>query len=115
MDRNICENLTLRFRDEECDGAYSDLDLETKDSDPDYNPSSSEEMHSFGQDVNMSDIVSLSSPKLYVPFYRWKVIVRVTYLRVQVGNCQICFISLWRVSGPIPKIKGGLTKELVVH
>ena len=35
MERNICDNFTLRFRDEESDGVYSDLDLETNGSDPD--------------------------------------------------------------------------------
>ena len=46
MERNICDNFTLRFRDEESDGAYSDLDLETSGtygSDPDYKPLLSEE------------------------------------------------------------------------
>ena len=60
MERNICDNFTLRFRDEESDGAYSDLDLETSGtcgSDPDYKPLLSEEMHSFGQDINISDII----------------------------------------------------------
>ena len=36
MERNICDNFILRFRDEESDGAYSDLDSETNGSDPDY-------------------------------------------------------------------------------
>ena len=48
---------SLRFRDEEYDGAYSDLDLETNGSDPDYKPLSSEEMCSFGQDSNIWDII----------------------------------------------------------
>ena len=47
MERNICDNFTLRFRDEESDGAYSNLDIETNGSDPDYKPLPSEEMHSF--------------------------------------------------------------------
>ena len=42
MERNICDNLTLRFRDEESYGAYSDLDLETNGSGPDYTPLPSE-------------------------------------------------------------------------
>ena len=106
---------SLRFQDEESDGAYSDLDLKTNGSDPDYKPLSSEEMCSFGQDINISDIISLSSPELHVPFYEWRIVVRVTYLRVKVCNCQICFVSLWRMSGPIPKIRDGLTKEFMVH
>ena len=57
MERNICDNFTLRFRDEESDGAYSDLDLETNGNDPDYKPLPSEEMHSFGQDIDISDII----------------------------------------------------------
>ena len=57
MERNICDNFTLRFRDEESDGAYSDLDLETNGNDPDYKPLPSEEMHSFGQDTDISDIM----------------------------------------------------------
>ena len=114
MERNICDNFTLRFRDES-DGAYSDLDLETNGSYPDYKPLPSEEMHSFGQDIDMSDIIWLSSPELHVPFYRWRVVVRVTYLSVQVCHCHICSVSLRRLSGPIPKIRGGLTKELMVY
>ena len=69
MDRNICDNFTLRFRDEESDGTYSNLDLETNGSDPDYKALPSEEMHSFGQDIDISDTISLPSPKLYVPFF----------------------------------------------
>ena len=84
MVRNICDNFTLRFRDEESVGAYSNLDIETNASDPDYKPLPSKEMHSFGQDTDISDIISLSSPELDVPFYRWMIWVRVTYLRVQV-------------------------------
>ena len=106
---------SLRFRDEESDGIHSDLDLETNGSDPDYKPLSSEEMHSFGQDIDISDFIWLSSPELHVPFYRWRIGVRVTYLKVQVCHCQIYFLSLWRLSGPIPKIRGGLTKELMVN
>ena len=87
----------------ESDGAYSDLDLETNGSDTDYKPLPSEEMHIFGQDIDMSDIIWLSSPELHVPFYRWRIVVRVTYLRVQVCHCHICSVSLWRLSGPIPK------------
>ena len=68
MERNICDNFTLRFRDEESGGAYSDLDLETNGSDPDYKPLASEEMHSFGQDIDITDIISLSSPEQHVPF-----------------------------------------------
>ena len=79
------------------------------------NPLSSEEMHSFGQHIGISYIISLSSSKLHVPFYRWRIVVRVTYLRVKVCNCQICFISLWRICGPTPKIRYEITKELVVH
>ena len=48
MERNICDNFTLRFWDEEFDGSFSDLDLETNGSDPDYEPIPSEKMHSFG-------------------------------------------------------------------
>ena len=96
MERNIWDNFTLRFRDEESDGAYSDLDFETNGSDPDYKPLPSEEMHSFGQDIDISDIIWLSSPELHVPFYRWRIVVRVTYLRVQVCHCHICSVSLWR-------------------
>ena len=70
MERNICENHTLRFRDEESDGLYSNLDIETNGSDPDYKPLPSEEMHSFGQDIDISDIISLPSSELHVPFYR---------------------------------------------
>ena len=29
----------------------------------------SEEMHIFGQDIDISDIIGLSSPELHVPFY----------------------------------------------
>ena len=96
MERNICDNFTLRFGDEESNGSYSDLDLdlETNGSDPDYKPLSSEEMHSFGQDINISDFISLYSPELHVHFYRWMIVVRVTYLRVQVCNYQICFVSV---------------------
>ena len=111
MERNICDNFTLRFRDEESDGAYSNLEIETNGSDPDYKPLPSEEIHSFGQDIEISDIISFPSPELLVPFYRWRIVVRVTYLRVQMCNCQICFVSLWHISGPIPKIRGGLTKS----
>ena len=75
MERNICDNFTLRFRDKKSDGAYSDLDLETNGNDPDYKPLPSEEMHSFGQDIDISDIVWLSSPELNVPFYRWRIVV----------------------------------------
>ena len=96
VERNIYDNFTLRFRDEESDGAYSDLDLETNGSDPDYKPLPSEEMHSFGQDIAISDIIWLSSPELHVPFYRWRILVRVTYLRVQMCHCHICSVSLWR-------------------
>ena len=106
---------TLRFRDVESDGAYSDLDLETNGSDPDFKPLPSGEMHSFGKDIGISDIIWLSSPELHAPFYRWRIVVRVTYLRVQVCHCHICSMSLWRLSGSIPKIRGGLTKELMVH
>ena len=35
MERIVCDYFTLRFPDEESDGAYSDLDLETNGSDPD--------------------------------------------------------------------------------
>ena len=112
MKRNICDNFTLRFRDEESGGTYSGLDLETNGSNPDFKPLPSEEMHSFGQDIDVSDIIWSSSPELHVPFYRWRIVVRVTYLRVQVCHCHICSVSLWRLSGPIPKIRGGLTKEL---
>ena len=59
MERNICDNFTLRFRDVESDGVYSDLDLETND--PDYKPLPSVEMHSFGKDIDISDIIWLSS------------------------------------------------------
>ena len=95
MGRNICENFLLRFRDEESDGAYSDLDLETNGSDTDYQPLPSEEMHSFGQDIDISDIKCLSSPELHVPFYRWRIVVRVTYMIVQGCHCHICSESLW--------------------
>ena len=64
MERNICDNFTLRFRDEESNGAYSHLDLETNGSDPDYKPLPSEEMHSFGQVIDISNIIWLSSPEL---------------------------------------------------
>ena len=57
MKRNIRDNFTLRFRDEESDGAYSDLDLKTSESDPDYKTLPSEEMHSFGEDIGISDII----------------------------------------------------------
>ena len=77
---------SLRFRDEESDGAYSGLDLETKGSDPDYKSLSSEEMCSFGQNINIPDSISLSSPELHVPFYEWRIVVGVTYLRVKVCN-----------------------------
>ena len=70
MERNICDNFTLRFRDEKSHGTYSDLDLETNGSDPDCKPLPSEEMPSFGQDINILDIISLSSLELHVPFYR---------------------------------------------
>ena len=89
MERKICDNFSLRFRDEESDGAYPDLDLETNGSDLDYKPLPSEEIHSFGQDINISDIISLSSPELHVPFYRWRIVVRVTYLRVQVCHYML--------------------------
>ena len=56
--RNICDNFTLRIRDEESGGAYSDLDLETNGSNPDFKPLPSEEMHSFGQDIDISDILA---------------------------------------------------------
>ena len=52
MERNICDNFTLRFQDEESNGAYPDLDLETNGSDPDYKPLRSKEMHSFSQDTD---------------------------------------------------------------
>ena len=42
MERNICDNFTLRSQAEESDGARSDLDLETNGSDPDYKPLLSE-------------------------------------------------------------------------
>ena len=93
MKRNICDNFTLRLRDEVPDSEYSDLDWETNGSDPDYKPLPSEEMNSFGKDISISDIISLSSHKLHVPFYRWRIAVRVTYLRVQVCDCQICLDS----------------------
>ena len=115
MERNICDNFELRFRDEESDGAYYDLDLESIGSDPNYKPLPSEEMHSFGQDIDILNIIWLSSPELHVPFYRWRIVVRVTYLRIQVCHCHICSVSLSRISGPIPKITGGLTKEPMVH
>ena len=57
MEGNICDNFTLRFRDEESDGAYSDLDLENNRNDPDYKPLPSEEMYSFGQDIDISVII----------------------------------------------------------
>ena len=115
MERNFCDNFTFIFAEEESDGAYSDLDLETYGSDPGCKSLPSEEMHSFGLDIIISDIISLSSPKLHVPFYRWRIVVRVTCLRVQVCNCQICFVSLWQIGGSIPKPRGGVTKWLVVH
>ena len=115
MEGSICDNFTLIFQDEESHDAYSDLDLETNSSDPDIKHLPSEEIHSFGQDINISDVISLSSPKLHMPFYRWRIVVRINHLRVQVCNSQICFVSLWCISGTIPKIIGGLTKELVVH
>ena len=68
MERNKCDNFTLRFRDEESDGTYSDLDLETNGSDPGYKPLPSKEMHSFGQDIDISDSIWLSSPEPHVPF-----------------------------------------------
>ena len=101
MERNICDNFTLRFRDEESDGAYFDLDLKTNGSDPDYKPLPSEEMDSFGLDIDISDIVWLSSPELHVPFYRRRIVVRVTFLRVQVCHCHICSMPLWCLSGPV--------------
>ena len=76
MERNIYDNFTLRFRDEESDGAYSDLNLETNESDSDYKPLPSEEMHSFCQDINISDFISLSSPELHVLFCGWMIVVR---------------------------------------
>ena len=69
MERNICDNFTIGYRDEESDGAYSNLDIEISGSDPDYKTLPSEEMHSFGQDIDISDI-SLPSPELHVTFYR---------------------------------------------
>ena len=57
MERNTCDNFTFRFRDEESDGAYSDLDLETNGSDPDYKPLPSEEMHSFGQGIGIDQML----------------------------------------------------------
>ena len=108
-EQNIYDNFKFRIlRDEGSDGAYSDLDLETNESDSDYKHLPPEGMHSFGPDINISDIISLSSPERHVPFYRLRIVVRFTYLRVQVCNCLICFVSLWRLSGPIPKIRGGL-------
>ena len=59
MERNICDNFTPRFRDEESHGAYSDLDWETDGSDPDCKPLPSEEMHSFGQGINILDITTI--------------------------------------------------------
>ena len=118
MERNICDNFTLRFRDEESDGTYSYLDIETNGSDPDYKPLPSEEMHSFGQKIDISYIISLLSPKLYVPFYRWRIVVRVTYRTVQVCNCQICFVSLWvavTYKWANTKDQRWTNKELVVH
>ena len=47
----------LDSRDEESDGLYSNLDIETNGSDPDYKPLPSEEMHSFCQDIDISDII----------------------------------------------------------
>ena len=70
MERSICD-FTLRFRDEESDGAYSDLDLETNGSEPDYKPLRSAIMHRFGQDIDISDIITLSSTELHMPFFRW--------------------------------------------
>ena len=90
----LCDNFTLRFQDEVSDGAHSDLILETNGSDPDYKPLPSEEMHSFGQDISISDIISLSPPKPRVPFYSYRIVVRDTYLTVQVCSCKICFVSL---------------------
>ena len=57
MEWNICDDFTLRFRDEESQGAYFDLDLETNGSDPNCKHLPSEEMHSFGQGINISDII----------------------------------------------------------
>ena len=62
MERNICDNFRLRFRDEESDGAYSDLDLETNANDPDYKPLPSVEMHSFGQEIDISMLYNCLRP-----------------------------------------------------
>ena len=113
MERNMCDNFTLRFRDES-DGAYSNLDIETTGSDPDYKPLPSEEMHSFGQDIDTSDIISLPSPELHVPFYRWRTVV--SHLPespgVQLSN-MLCFPVTYKWANT--KDQRWTYKELVVH
>ena len=54
MERNICDNI----RDEESDGAWFNLDIKTNGSDSDCKPLPYEEMYSFGQDIDLSDIIS---------------------------------------------------------
>ena len=56
--------------EEESDDTYTDLDLETNGNDTDYKPLPSEEMHSYGPYINISDVISLSLHGLHVPFYR---------------------------------------------
>ena len=114
MERNICDNFTLRFRDEESDGAYCNLDIKTNGSDPDYKPLPSEAMHSFGQDIDVSDIISLPSSELHVPFYRWKIVV--SHLSespgVQLSN-MLCFHVTQQWANT--KDQRWTSKELVVH
>ena len=50
--------------DKESDYAECDLDLESDGLVADYNLSSSEEMHSFGESSNISDTISLSLQEL---------------------------------------------------
>ena len=82
--------LKTYVRDKESDYAECDLWFRIwRTNDSDHNPSSSEEIHSFGEGSNISDNIFLSSLELCL---RWRIVVRVTYLRVQVWSLQICFI-----------------------
>ena len=68
MERNICDNFTLRLRDEECDGPYSKLEIETNGSDPDYKPLPSEEMQwwTYNRASGALDIPSWNKKDLYL-------------------------------------------------
>ena len=115
MERNICDNFELRFRDEESDGAYYDLDLETNGSALITNLYPLKKCTALARTLIYQILYDCLRPSCMCLFYRWRIVVIVTYLRIQVCHCNICPVSLSRLSGPIPKIRGGLTTELMVH